>query len=118
MKQSFTRAERIALQKDFDAIFKEGKRFRLSCVLLRARANALGHPRFGVSVGRRAGNAVRRNRIKRLLREAFRRNKDSLGIGCDVVAVPRPGWRELSLAAIEPEFREALDEIRRAFTAG
>ncbi len=46
--------------------------------------------RLGVSVGKKsAGGIVRKNRIKRLLREAFRLNKDNFGPGWDLVVVPR-----------------------------
>lgn len=54
-----------------------------------AAANGLGHSRVGVGVSRRHGNAVRRNRIKRLCREAFRLTRAELPAGLDYMIVPR-----------------------------
>jgi len=114
----FCRAERLVRKEQFDAVFEEGARFRSVAVTVRARPNGLGYSRLGLLVGRRFGGAVRRNRMKRLLRESFRRNRGVLSVGCDVVVVPRSGWRDLRLAAIEPVFREALSCVERAFTGG
>jgi ribonuclease P protein component len=52
-----------------------------------AAENRLAFTRLGLSVGKRVGGAVRRNKIKRILREAFRKNRDRLPAGIDLVVV-------------------------------
>ena len=59
-------------------------------MLVYGASNDLGHPRMGLSVGRRVGGAVARNKVKRRLREAFRRIKVDLNASFDFVIVVRP----------------------------
>lgn len=61
--------------------------------------------RFGVIASRRVGNAVRRNRAKRLFREVFRLNQEILPSSCDTVIVARRNFRDYSLVELEEQFR-------------
>jgi ribonuclease P protein component len=58
-------------------------------------------PRLGVTVSRRVGKAVVRNRVKRAVREWFRRSREWLGGRLDVVVIARPGAGALSPTEIE-----------------
>jgi len=107
--------ERLRRRRDFDRVFREGRAFRTPELVVRALPNDLAHSRLGLSVSRKAGGAVRRNRMRRLLREAYRLNKHLLSVPCDIVVVPRPGWRDLSLSAIQPALRKVLWRIEKAF---
>lgn len=73
-----------------------------------------GEPRLGISVGRKLGGAVERNRVKRLLRDAFWNTAAELGEGHDFVIVARPESRQLAEqegeAGIERTLREVLAE--------
>lgn len=74
-------------------------------LIVYAITNDRGESRQGLSVGRRCGNAVRRNYLKRLLREAFRLDFARLPVGFDFVCIPRPN-ADLT-----------LDEARRSLLA-
>jgi ribonuclease P protein component len=74
---------------EFDRVYRSGKRFRGDGFSLIVLANHLEHSRLGISVSRKAGNAVRRNRIKRLVREAFRLSRNVYPQGADIVLTVR-----------------------------
>jgi len=76
-------------RRQFQAVYKEGKRASDEHLLVFVKPNGLGFSRLGISVSRSIGTAVRRNRIKRLIRESFRLNKERLPSGVDIVVVAR-----------------------------
>lgn len=74
--------------------------------------NDLDGSRFGFSVSRRIGNAVVRNRVKRVLREAVRQQLDLVSPGWDVVFVARRGCLTADYAAYERSVNSLLDSAR------
>ena len=75
------------------------------------RPDDVSEPRLGVSVGRKLGGAVERNRMKRLLREAFWAGADELQPGHDFVIVARPPAAELAHEGGEGAIEEALRSV-------
>jgi ribonuclease P protein component len=72
-----------------------------------ALANTTGVGRLGIAATRKLGNAVVRNRAKRLIREVFRRNK--LAPGFDIVVVPKRELLDASLNVLEADYRTLLE---------
>lgn len=91
---------RCALPKDhllrttgeFQRVYRSGRRLRGEGYALIYLANTLDRNRLGISIHRKAGNAVRRNRIKRLIREVFRLHRDLFPPSADIVLAVRPGF--------------------------
>jgi len=81
---------RLRGRGSFVNVFEGRARRQAGPLSIHARPNGLSHPRLGISVSRRVGSAVRRNRIKRRLREAFRLDQHRGSRGYDVVVVVRP----------------------------
>lgn len=78
-----------------------------------ARPNDLGHARLGLAVGvRAAGNAVRRNRVKRLVRETFRVTQQELP-SVDLVVNARPGAGQASTTALRASVLALWDKVRQ-----
>jgi ribonuclease P protein component len=87
----FLRCYRIRKADEFRAVYGRKARASDHLLLVYARENELGHPRLGLSISRKVGGAVVRNRWKRLIREAFRLNIARLPQGVDLVVIPKQG---------------------------
>ena len=94
-----------------------GQRVSSRSFLLFGLPNAVGHARLGITVTRKIGSAVRRNRIKRLIREVFRRNRHRISAALDLVVNARPGMEARSYAELEAELLSRLDQLARRFAS-
>jgi ribonuclease P protein component len=102
---------RLSRSAEFERVYRQGRshgnRYLVLYSFPREGSASAEGPRLGVSVSRKVGGAVERNRVKRLLREAFATEADRLPGDADVVVVARPEVRELAE-------REGLDGVRAA----
>lgn len=87
---TFRRKSRLSHARDYQAAFRDGVRKGRGPFILFVRPNGLDHSRLGLSVPRRVGSAVERNRIKRRLREAYRLHQHEAPSGYDLVVAVRP----------------------------
>lgn len=106
------KAYRLTRRKDIDRVFDAGVRANDRRLTLVAAPNGEGHARVGVGVGTRHGSAVRRNRVKRLCREAFRLTRDELPGGYDYMMVPRPG-RQPTLDGLRESLRSLAPRVAK-----
>ena len=88
---SFAKSERLLNNSQFKAVLTRGISARDGVLRVCMAENDCDYPRLGVSVGRSCGNAVVRNRLKRLVREAFRQSRSGLPAGFDYVVMISPG---------------------------
>ena len=80
---TFAKNKRLVRNSQFKEVLARGLRVSDGLLTLYMAKNDCGCPRLGVSVGKSCGGAVVRNRIKRLLREAFRQSQDQIPAGFD-----------------------------------
>lgn len=105
---------RLRKKTDIDPVFRHGRYHRLGWLQARVQRSAFPASRFMVSVSRRAGTAPARNRVKRVLREAVRLNREALSAPHDVcLFVTRRPPSGVGLADAERELRRLFDRLAR-----
>lgn len=108
---------RLTTSGDFDRVYRQGTAHTGKHVVIyqfKAAGDSATATRLGVSVSRRIGNAVTRNRVKRLLREAFWAKGGGID-GADYVLVARPGIEKIAeqdgLDGISKALDQAIDGV-------
>ena len=110
MDRRFLKTERLTRKTDIDACYRSGRRAGGRFLRLHARPNELEVARLAISVPGRLCDSVRRNRWKRLVREAFRLNKEAIGVGWDFIVVPTRPPGDITRPDVETAL---LDVVRR-----
>ena len=100
---------RLTVDKRFDQIHREGRSAANKYLVIRVLPNGLDHNRYGILVGKRIGNAVTRNKVKRRLREALR--QAPLALGWDAVFIARKG---VELVTFQELVRASEDLLKRS----
>src|SRR5215469_15629994 len=98
----FRPTEHLRLPSEFKRVYERRRSASDGLLIVYACENGLPHLRLGLSVSRKVGQATRRNRLRRLYREAFRLTRHEMPTGLDLVLIPRS--REAP----------ALDELKRS----
>lgn len=111
--QSFPKSRRLLRRVDFQRVYNGGAKVPGPYFLLFfCRQEVPGTCRIGLTASRKVGNAVVRNRAKRLLREAVRRNWGATPKGCDCVLHVRMRIREAEYADVEAEVLRTMKRAR------
>ena len=109
---------RILKGKQFTAVFEHKRRAHAAHFAAHVGANELGHPRIGLAVSRRVSKkAVERNRVKRIVRESFRRHQHQLG-AVDYVMIAKIGAAGQPNRALRAELDNLWTKARQKCEQG
>lgn len=111
---TFVKSKRLVRSRQFKDVLDRGLRVSDRVLTLYMAQNDCGHPRLGVSVGKFWGNAVMRNRLKRLLREAFRQSQDQIPAGFDYVLMISRSWGKSDKSGPKEAVKQLTFEQARA----
>ena len=103
--------ERLTKSADYAKVLRRGVRVDGRLFNLAAAPNQRTHDRLGLTVSRRVGGAVQRNRAKRLLRDAYRRRRRRSGPACDLVLVAKRELLDSTRAELDRELERIFQRL-------
>ncbi len=116
--ERFPKAVRLLRRREFLEVQDKGQKIPSDCLLGLARPNGLSFSRVGLTVSSKVGNAVVRARLRRLLRELFRKRRGQWPPGVDVVLVVRQSAKDASLPELSRAFDGVTRKLQRLFPSG
>lgn len=110
---SFSKSERLTKRPEFERVLAEGKKKRIGklCTVF-SLPNSLNRKRLGIIASKKVGNAVARNRVKRVIREIFRHVKNQMAPATDVVVISGKEMVMESYKVIDEKLSNALLAIK------
>jgi ribonuclease P protein component len=112
VSQRFEKTRRLQRRTEFQRVFETGRRIPGRYLTLLVAPNEAGRARLGIVASRKLGDAVRRNRAKRLIREIFRKTSPTtVRPAVDVVVIPRRELFDASYSNLESDFHAALRRV-------
>ena len=106
--ERFTKARRVRHRDEFQRVFDFSQRAKGRYFTVLMAPNDGEISRLGIVASRKLGDAVRRNRAKRLIREVFRRSDLLPGKSLDVVVIPRRELFDATYSSLESDFRATV----------
>lgn len=97
--------------KDFRRLYYRGKSDAASCLVTYVMKNRLGETRVGITSGKKIGNAVKRNRARRLIRAAFSIYEDRLNGDYDIVFVARTKTAQVKMQDVQKQMEDQLKKL-------
>jgi len=94
-------------------MYKTGRKVYSEHFVLFGRKNEVGHPRLGITVSRKIGSSVVRNRVKRMFREIFRRSIREIPGQLDIVVNAKSGCNGVAYGELRTEFLNAAKRLSR-----
>jgi len=113
---SFSKEKRLINNRQFKSVLDKGRRLGNGLLTLYMAENDCGYPRLGISVGKSCGGAVIRNRLKRLLREAFRQSQDVIPAGFDYLLMISPRWLKKTGTG-KAQRQPTFEQVKNSFLA-
>ena len=105
----FPKQERLRKRRDYlNVEAKKQRKIITGHLIILAARNSENHTRIGITVSKRIGTAVKRNSVKRLLREIYRRNKEIFPPGYDVVLIARKQDKNTCYKTLFQEIKNAM----------
>lgn len=113
LQYTFTKTDRILKRREFIALAKSGRRVQSECFIAVFTPGRRGRSRLGITVTKKVGGAVKRNRIKRLVREFFRLNRQLLAGDWDINIIARNHIAGISTEKAYQSLQHIFDRISR-----
>jgi len=113
--ERFRPTDKVLRSSDFERIYRKGRKQAGPSFALFGARNELGRSRLGITVTRKFGGAVLRNRSKRIVREIFRRNRGAFGASCDFVVNVRTGALTRPYLELERELMGLAQRLVRTW---
>jgi ribonuclease P protein component len=111
-REKFPKSARLRKRPEFVSLSRTGRKVHSPNFIVISKRNERGESRLGITVSGKIGNALVRNRIKRLVREFFRRRRHEWFPASDIVVIARKGAAALCSDLIQKELENSIREQR------